>query len=58
VKESKYFGIVINESTNVSIIDHMVVFAIFIEGRMPSCVFLGLIERMCGNKTLLSCMRL
>jgi len=49
-KDSKYFGIMKDEFTNISITSHMVVFATFIEGGMPACVFLELIECVCGKK--------
>jgi hypothetical protein len=64
VKDSKYYGIMINESTNISVIGHLVVFASFIESGLPSCAFLGLLYIIDGKKdsglifnTLLSSMK-
>ena len=43
VRNSKFYGIMIDESTNVSVTSHIVVFACFVEEGLHVVVFLGLI---------------
>ena len=50
VKNSKYYGIMIDESTDVSVIGHIVVFACFVEEGLRVAVFLGLIQISDGKK--------
>ena len=50
VRDSQFFGIMVDESTNIYILGHLVVFAIFIEDGVPTCVFLGLLHIPGGKK--------
>ena len=50
VRNSKFFGIMIDESTDVSVTGHIVVFACFVEEGLPVSVFLGLIHIEDGKK--------
>ena len=43
IRNSKFYGIMIDESTDVSVTGHIVVFACFVEEGLPVAVFLGLI---------------
>ena len=44
VRNSKFYGIMIDESTDVSVIGHIILFVCFVEERLPLAVFLGLIQ--------------
>ena len=44
VRDSRFFGIMIDESTDISITGHLVVFASFVDEGLPLCVFLGLLH--------------
>ena len=50
VRDSKFYGVMIDESTDISVTGHLVVFASFVEEGMPQCVFLGLIHIEDGKK--------
>ena len=44
VRDSQFFGIMVDESTDIYIFGHLVVFATFLEDGVPICVFLGLLH--------------
>ena len=44
IRDSNFFGLMIDDSTNVSVIGHVVVFATFIEDRLLISIFLGLLQ--------------
>jgi hypothetical protein len=44
VRDSRFFGIMIDESTDISVTGHLVVFASFVEEGLSLCVFLGLLH--------------
>ena len=50
VRNSKFYGIMIDESTDVSVTGHIVVFACFVEEGLHVAVFLGLIQISDGKK--------
>ena len=50
VRDSRFFGIMIDESTDISVTGHLVVFASFVEEGLPLCVFLGLLHIEEGKK--------
>ena len=50
IKDSKLFDLTIDESTDVSVTGHVVVFATFVEEGLPVSVFLGLLENSNGKK--------
>jgi hypothetical protein len=50
VRDSRFFGIMIDESTDISVTDHLVVFVTFVEEGLPLCVFLGLLHIEEGKK--------
>ena len=50
VRNLKFYGIMIDESTNVSVTGHIVVFACFVEEGLHVAVFLGLIQISDGKK--------
>jgi len=50
VRDSKFFGLMIDESTNISIKGPLVVFATFLEGGLPMTCFLGLLFIVDGKK--------
>jgi hypothetical protein len=50
VRDAKFFGIMIDESTDVSVTGHLVVFATFVEDGEVACVFLGLLGIKDGKK--------
>jgi hypothetical protein len=43
VKNANFFGIKIDESTDIAVISHLVVFATFVEDGLPVSTFLGLL---------------
>ena len=50
IRDSKFFGLMIDESTDVSVTGHVVVFATFVEDGLPVSIFLGLLEIANGRK--------
>ena len=44
VRDAKFFGIMIDESTDISVTCDLVVFANFVEDGFSFCVFLGLLH--------------
>ena len=50
VRDSQFFGIMVDESTDVSVLEHLVVFVIFLEDDVPTCAFLGLLHIPRGKK--------
>ena len=50
VRNSKFYGIMIDESIDVSVTGHIVVFACFVEDGLLVAVFLGLIQISDGKK--------
>ena len=44
VRDSRFFGIMIDESTDISVTGHLVVFASFVEEELRLCVFLRLLH--------------
>jgi hypothetical protein len=50
VRDSTFFGLMIDESTNISVKGHLVVFATFLEGVLPLTCFLGLLWIIDGKK--------
>jgi Domain of unknown function (DUF4371)/hAT family C-terminal dimerisation region len=50
VRDSKFFGLMIDESTDISVKGHLVVFATFLEGGLPLTCFLGLLFIVDGKK--------
>ena len=50
IRNSPFYGILIDESTDISITGHLVVFATIIEEGVPMIVFLGLLEIEGGKK--------
>lgn len=50
VRDSQFFSIMIDESTDVHVLEHLVVFVIFLEDGVPTCVFSGLLHISGGKK--------
>ena len=50
VRNSQFYGILIDESTDISVTGHLVVLATIIEEGVPMIVFLGLLEIEGGKK--------
>ena len=50
INDTKYYVFIINESIDISIISHLVVFATFIEYDQICCVFLSLLDIKDGKK--------
>ena len=50
VRNSPFYGIMIDESTDVSVTGHLVVFATIVEEGVPVTVFLGLLQIKDGKK--------
>lgn len=50
VKNARFFGIMIDESTDIAVTSHLVVFASFFEEGIPVSVFLGLLFIADGHK--------
>ena len=50
VRNSTFYSIMIDESTDISVTDYLVVFATIIEEGVPMTVFLGLLEIEGGKK--------
>ena len=50
IRDAKYFGLMIDESTDISVTGHLVVFATFVEDGDIVCVFLGLLHILDGRK--------
>ena len=50
VRNSKFYGIMIDESIDVSVTDHIVVFACFVEEGLHVVIFLGLTQISDGKK--------
>jgi hypothetical protein len=50
VRDSTFFGLMIDESTDISVKGHLVVFATFLEGGLPLTCFLGLLWIVDGKK--------
>lgn len=44
IRDSRFFGIMIDESTDLSITNHLIVFASFVEENLSLYVFLGLLH--------------
>lgn len=44
VRDFKFYSIIIDESTNISVTDHLVVFIIFVEKYMSQYVYIGLLN--------------
>lgn len=58
VRDSPFFGLMIDESTDISVTGHLVVFATFLEGSLPFTCFLGLVWIERGQKDSLRILRL
>ena len=41
IRDSKFFGLMIDESTDVSVTGHVVIFATFVEDGLPISIFFG-----------------
>ena len=52
IRDAKYFGLMIDESIDISVIGHLVVFATFVEDGDIVCVFLGLLHITDGKKDI------
>ena len=50
VRDSRFFGIMIDKSTDISVTCHLVVFATFVEDGLHFHVFLGLLHIKEGKK--------
>jgi hypothetical protein len=50
VKNSAFYGVMIDESTDISVTGHLVVFATIIEEGLPVTLFLGLLQIEEGKK--------
>ena len=50
VRDAKFYGIMIDESTDISVTGHLVVFATFVEEGEVASVFLGLLQIADGKK--------
>ena len=50
IRNSNFYGIMIDESTDISVTGHLVVFATFLEDGIPVSVFLGLLHIPNGKK--------
>jgi hypothetical protein len=50
IRDSKFFGLMIDESTDISVKGHLMVFATFLEGGLPLTCFLGLLWIVDGKK--------
>ena len=50
IKDSKFFGLMIDESTDINSIGHVVVFGTFVEDSLPISAFLNLFEVPNGKK--------
>ena len=44
VRDSRFFGIMIDESTDISVICHLIVFASFVKEGRPLCIFIELLH--------------
>src|ERR1700738_4394273 len=51
IQDSRFFGIMIDESTDISVVGHLVIFAIFLEGGVVTTSFLGLLWIVDGQKS-------
>lgn len=51
IRDSRFFGIMIDESTDISVLDHLVIFAIFLKGSVVTTSFLGLLWIVDGQKS-------
>ena len=52
VRDSRFFGIMIDESTDLFVTCHLVVFASFIEEGLPLCIFFRLLHIEEGKETI------
>jgi hypothetical protein len=52
VRDSRFFGIMIDESTDISVTGHLVVFASLVEEELSLCVFFGLLHIEEGKKNI------
>ena len=50
VRDSRFFSIIIDESTDISVTGHLVIFASFDKEGLSFCVFLGLLHIEEGKK--------
>jgi hypothetical protein len=50
VRDSKFFGLMVDESIDISVTNHIVVFASYLEGGLPITSFLGLLWLVNGKK--------
>jgi len=50
LRDSPYFGIMVNESTDIFVVGHLVIFGTFLEDGAPLCVFLGLLNILGSRK--------
>jgi len=50
VRNSPFFSIMIDESTNINAIGHLMIFATIIKEGLPVIVFLGLLLLQCDKK--------
>jgi len=50
VRNSPFFGIMVDESTNISVTNRLVVFATIVEEGLPITLFLGLLHIQDGKK--------
>lgn len=44
VRDSRFFSVMIDESTDISITDQLIIFASFVTKDLPLCIFLGLLH--------------
>jgi hypothetical protein len=51
IRDSRFFGIMIDESTDISVLGHLVIFATFLEGGVVTTSFLGLLWIVDGQKS-------
>ena len=52
IRDSKFFGLIIDELTDVSVTGHVVVFATFVEDELPVSIFLDLLKIANGRKNV------
>ena len=52
IRKSKFFGLMIDESTNISSISHVVVFGTFVEEDLPISVFWIYLKFLMAKKML------
>ena len=50
IRDSQFFGIMMDKSIDIFVLGHFVVFATFLEDGVPTCVFLGLLHILGGKE--------